>query len=179
MLIHQDNAIELFSYSFSNFEKTQFACKYYSSKCHCYKHYFGSTDGRWKFFTAFMSLPRTIKQPLPSEIFFADVSQLPSYKVLKSSSRLAGSKHVFVTETQLPKSESCYAEKDDDVSKPVPWNTVSLFNSSFLMNWGSPTPMICLHSLDPLTWFNSLTWQKTNRGGKNPPTSFFIFNHLQ
>ena len=70
-------------------------------------------------FTAFMSLPRVTTQPLPSETIFADVSQLPSYNVLKSS-RLAGSKHFFVTETQLPKSESCYTEKDDDVSKLVP-----------------------------------------------------------
>lgn len=165
--------MELFSYSFSSFEKTQFPCKYYSSKCHCYKCYLGSTDGRWKLFTAFMSLPRVIMQPLPSATFFADISQLPSYEVLKSS-RLAGSKHVFVTETQLPKSESCYTEKDDVASKLVPWNIVSLFNSSFLMNWGSPNPMIRLHSLDPLRWFNSLTWQKTNHGGENPPTSFFV-----
>lgn len=111
-------------------------------------------------------------QPLPSETFFADVSQLPSYKVVKSS-WLAGSKHVFVTETQLPKSESCYAEKDDVVSKPVPWNMVSLLNSSFLMNWESPTHVIHLHSLDPLRWFNSLLWQKTNWGGRIHPHLLF------
>lgn len=70
-------------------------------------------------------------------------------KVLKSS-WLAGSKHIFVTETQLPKSKSSYTEKDDVVSKQVPWDVVSLFNTPFLLNWGSPTPTIRLQSLDPL-----------------------------
>lgn len=87
----------------------------------------------------------------------------------------AGSKHFFVTETQLPKSESSYKEKDDVVSKWVPWDVVSLFNSSFLVNWGSPTPTIHLQSLHPLRWFNSLMCQKTTQKGKNPPHIFFVW----
>lgn len=145
----------------------QFPPKYYSSKCHCYKCYLGSTAGNCLLLLGSLLSGTSSGWGKPD-------SSSQGFEILMASRQQMW----FCSEAQPPKSESSYTEKMNVVSKLILWNVVTLFTSSFLMSLESPTPVIPLHSLDPLRWFKSFTWQKMNCRGINPPTSFLLLLFL-